>query len=47
MMMSVVGMTAVGFLVCLAVAKAVDVIAASWFTGSVRRPKHAKRASYR
>lgn len=37
-MMSVVGMTAVGFLVCLAIAKAADMVAASWFTESVRHP---------
>lgn len=37
-MMSVVGMTTVGFLVCLAIAKAGDVIAASWFTGDALRP---------
>lgn len=36
-MMDVVGMTAVGFLVCLAVAKAADVVAAAWFTGDTRR----------
>lgn len=36
-MMDIVGLTAIGFLVCLAVSKAADVVAAAWFTGDTRR----------
>lgn len=36
-MISVAGMTALGFVVSLGIAKAADMAAAAWFTGSLHR----------
>lgn len=37
-MMNVIGMTAIGFLVCMAVVKIADMAVSGWLSGDGRRP---------